>query len=192
MNWAKKMVSGSFSATTALTASNSYGFQKGNNLHFDNCTFNGPVAAANPTAYTHFADSWEFTGATKFDNQVDPTATILAPNTNIEMGSFSDPNSAPSTLIGVVVAGNIDIRGRSVVDGSIIVTGNGATNTTLAYFGASDGSNDPNAMPEGGYGRLYMRYNPARAMPNGISIPISLTPDPTTYSSSNEVTPWPW
>jgi hypothetical protein len=191
MTWSKKMVSGSFSSTTALTSTNSYGFQNGNNLRFDNCTFNGPIAAANPSAYTHFTNSWEFTGATKFDNQIDPTATILAPNTNIEMGSFSDPNSAPSTLVGVVVAGNIDIRGRSVVDGSIIVTGNGASNTTLAYFGASDGSNDPNAMPEGGYGRLYMRYNPSRAMPNGISIPISLTPNPTTYTTSADA-PWPW
>jgi hypothetical protein len=191
MTWSQKMVTGSFSSTTALTASNSYGFQKGNNLRFDGCTFNGPIACANPTAYTHFTNSWEFTGATKFDNQVDPTATVLAPNTNIEMGSFSDPNSAPSTLVGVVVAGNIDIRGRSVVDGSIIVTGNGATNTTLAYFGASDGSNDPNAMPEGGYGRLYMRYNPSRSMPNGISIPISLTPNPTTYATAAAMD-WPW
>jgi hypothetical protein len=191
MTWSKKMVSGTFSSTLTLTASNSYGFQNGNNLRFHGCTFNGPIAAANPTAYTHFTNSWEFTGATKFDNTVDPTATILAPNTNIEMGSFSDPNSAPSTLVGVVVAGNIDIRGRSVVDGSIIVTGNGASNTTLAYFGSSDGSSDPNAMPEGGYGRLYMRYNPTRAMPNGISLPISLTPSTSTYSAANIAT-WAW
>jgi hypothetical protein len=191
MTWSKKMVSGSFSATTALTAANSYGFQNGNNLRFDGCTFNGPIAAANPSAYTHFTNSWVFTGATYFDNQVDPTATILAPNTNIEMGSFSNPNSAPSTLVGVVVAGNIDIRGRSVVDGSIIVTGNGATNTTLAYFGSDDGASDPTAMPEGGYGRLYMRYNPARSMPNGISIPVMLTQNTASYTQKT-VAAWPW
>jgi hypothetical protein len=135
-----------------------------------------------PTAYTHFTNSWEFTGSTHFDNQVDPTATILAPNTNIEMGSFSDPNSAPSTMVGVVVAGNIDIRGRSYVDGSVIVCGNGAGNTTLGYFGPSDSASNPTAQPEGGYGRLYLRYNPSRAMPNGISIPILLTPRTSTYS----------
>ena len=67
-----------------------------------------------------------------FDNKSPTqTATIVAPQTNIEMGSFTDPAKAPSTLIGVVVAGNIDIRGTSVVDGSIIVTGDGAGNTTL-------------------------------------------------------------
>ncbi len=58
-----------------------------------------------------------------FNNQVDQTATIICPNTNIEMGSFTDPTQAPSTLVGVVVSGNIDIRGTSTVDGSIIVTG---------------------------------------------------------------------
>src|SRR5262249_53485826 len=102
-----------------------------------------------------------------------------------------DPNSAPSKLVGVVVAGNIDIRGSSTIDGSIIVTGNGAGNTTLAYFGSSDSSSNPTAMPEGGYGRLYMRYNPTRSMPNGISIPVSLTPSTTTYSSAN-IAAWPW
>lgn len=185
MTWSKKMVSGqgTFASTTALTASNSKGFLNGNNLRFDGCSFNGPVTAAVPTAYTHFANSWEFTGSTLFDNQVDPTATILAPNTNIEMGSFSDPNAAPSTLVGVVVAGNIDIRGRSFVDGSVIVCGAGAGNTTLGYFGPSDSASNPIAQPEGGYGRLYLRYNPARAMPNGISIPILLTPDTTSFNT---------
>jgi hypothetical protein len=84
--------------------------------------------------------------------------------------------------LGVVVAGNIDIRGTSVVDGSIIVTGDGAGNTTLGYFGADDGSTDPSAMPEGGYGRLNIRYNPHRALPDGINIAIDLTGDPDTYA----------
>jgi hypothetical protein len=188
MTYAEKMTSGTFSSTTALTSSNSSGFNNGNNLRFDGCTFNGPMTAAVPTAYTHFADSWEFTGSTLFNNTVDPTATILAPNTNIEMGSFSDPNSAPSTLKGVVVAGNIDIRGRSFVDGSVLVVGNGAGNTTLGYFGASDASSDPTAMPEGGYGRLYMRYNPSLALPNGINIPVVFTNQTGSYTKVNNPT----
>jgi hypothetical protein len=135
MTWSKKMKSGTFSADTALTATNSYGFVEGNNLRFNNCTMKGPVATDNPTAYTHFTNSMEFTGATMFDNQADQTATIVAPQTNIEMGSFTDPSKAPSTLVGVVVAGNIDIRGSSKVDGSIIVTGDGAGSTTMGWFG---------------------------------------------------------
>jgi len=36
------------------------------------------------------------------------------------------------------VAGNIDVRGTANVDGSLLVTGLGATNTTLGYFGSTD------------------------------------------------------
>lgn len=181
MTWSQRMKSGTFANTTTLTSSNSYGYVDGNNVRFNNCTFNGPLVGTDATAYTHFSNSWEFTGSTMFDNQVDETATIICPNTNIEMGSFTDPTQAPSTLKGVVVAGNIDIRGTSNVDGSIIITGDGAGNTTLGYFGPSDGDTDPSAMPEGGYGRLNIRYNPYRTLPDGINIAIDITAQTDTY-----------
>jgi hypothetical protein len=194
MTWSRRMKSGNFATDKPLTADNSYGFGNGNNLRFNNCTIHGPLASDVPTAYTHFANSWEFTGKTSFDNTwKDPnsgqtTATIVAPQTNIEMGSFTKPGKAPSTLEGVVVAGNIDIRGSSTVDGSIIVTGNGAANTTLGWFGASDSDTVTNTpMPEGGYGRLNIRYNPNRPLPDGINMPIDITPflndlNQTTYA----------
>jgi hypothetical protein len=190
MNWSQRKISGdSFNKDKPLLASGTppsgttitHGSQKGNNLRFNNCTFEGPLAGPYATAYTHFSNSWEFTGATRFDNKVDDTATIVAPQANIEMGSFTDPTQAPSTLVGVVVAGNIDIRGTSTVDGSIIITGDGAGNTTLAYFGASDSETDPGAMPEGGYGRLNIRYNPTRALPDGIDVPVDVLPDVSSY-----------
>ena len=182
MSWSQKMISGSFSKDTVLTPTNSHGYVKGNNLRFHNSTFEGPIASNYATAYTHFTNSWEFTGATMFDNKVDQTATLVAPQTNIEMGSFTDPKAAPSTLIGVVVAGNIDIRGTSVVDGSIIVTGDGAGNTTLGYFGPSDGDTNPVALPEtGGYGMLRIHYNPYRTLPDGINLPVFLRPWVNTY-----------
>ncbi len=183
MSWAQRPMSGqpSFNKNTPLTSQSTQGSSKGNNIRFNNCNFNGPIAGAYATAYTHFANSWEFTGATRFDNQVDQTATVVAPQTNIEMGSFTNPGEAPSTLVGVVVAGNIDIRGTSTVDGSIIVTGDGAGNTTLAYFGASDSDTNPSALPEGGFGRLNIRYNPYRALPDGINIAIDILPEPDTY-----------
>jgi Tfp pilus assembly protein PilX len=181
MAWAKRMISGTFSNTTTLTSANSSGFKEGNNIRFNDCTFEGPLIGAYSTAYTHFANSWEFTGATYFNNKVDPSATIVAPNTNMEMGSFTNPAAAPSTLLGIVVAGNIDIRGSTFIDGSLLVTGDGAGNTTLAYFGNNDGETNPTAMPEGGYGKLYVRYNPFRAMPDGINIPIDMVAQPDTY-----------
>jgi hypothetical protein len=190
MSWAQRKISGdNFSKDKVLLGAGTpysgqtitQGSRNGNNLRFNNCTFNGPIAGNYATAYTHFANSWEFTGATLFDNQVDETATIVSPQVNIEMGSFTNPDAAPSTLIGVVVAGNLDIRGTSVVDGSIIITGDGAGNTTLGYFGASDGDTDPSALPEGGFGRLNIRYNPNRALPDGINVAVDITPDVTTY-----------
>ncbi|HQY87693.1 MAG TPA: hypothetical protein PK402_03480, partial [Tepidisphaeraceae bacterium] len=189
-SWAQRKISGdTFSKDKVLISTGtpssgqtiSQGSKNGNNLRFHNCTIKGPIANNYSTAYTHFANSWEFTGSTLFDNAADDTATIVAPQTNIEMGSFTNPDAAPSTLTGVVVAGNIDIRGTSVVDGSIIVTGDGAGNTTLGYFGSSDGDTNPTAMPEGGFGRLNLRYNPNRALPDGISLPIEISPVAGTY-----------
>lgn len=192
MSWAQRRIAGSsFSNNTVLLGNGqttgsgqttTQGSTKGNNLRFNDCTFKGPLAGNYATAYTHFANSWEFTGATRFDNQVDQTATIVSPQVNIEMGSFTDPAQAPSTLIGVVVAGNIDIRGYSNIDGSIIITGDGAGNTTLAYFGASDSTTNAGAMPEGGYGKLNIRYNPYRALPDGINIPIDILPNTASYT----------
>ncbi|HTK75183.1 MAG TPA: hypothetical protein VL371_07985 [Gemmataceae bacterium] len=186
MTWSQRMKSGSFSNTTVLTATNSYGFSQGNNLRFDNCTMNGPIASDVPTAYTHFTNSWEFTGATMFNNTADQTATIVAPQTNIEMGSFLDPAAAPSTLVGVVVAGNIDIRGNTLIDGSVIVTGDGAGNTTLGWFGNNDANTDPNAVPTDGtgWGKLNLRYNPYRALPDGINIAIDILPQPGSYAEA--------
>lgn len=181
MAWSKRMKSGTFSNSTALTSTNSWGFVDGNNVRFNDCTFEGPLVGPYATAYSHFSNSWEFTGATYFNNKIDPSATLVAPQTNIEMGSFTNPAAAPSTLIGVVVAGNIDIRGSTFIDGSIIVTGDGAGNTTLAYFGNNDSATDPTAMPEGGYGKLYVRYNPFRAMPDGVMMPIDMDPMSDTY-----------
>jgi hypothetical protein len=186
-SWAEQMTSGTFSNTTTLTSSNSVAYTQGNNLHFTGCTFNGPITADTPTAYTAFANSWEFDGNTTFNNTTDPTVTIMCPNTNIEMGSYSsNPDSNPSTLVGVVVAGNLDVRGSANFNGSVIVTGAGATNTTLGYFGSTDqgqGVPPPAQLPTGatGYGHLFFQINSNRGMPNGISIPVVATPQYTTY-----------
>ena len=191
------MISVSFTANTSLSKSNSVAFTQGNNLHFTGFTFNGVLSSDVPTSYTHFANSWEFDGISTFNNQVDQTQTIVAPNTNIEMGSYTNPGGNPSTLVGVVVAGNIDIRGTANVDGSLIVCGNGATNTTLGYFGTTDsGQAVPTvsqlpASANGSYGHLFFRYNPNRGMPDGISIPITLMAMPSSYAASS-ATLWPW
>jgi hypothetical protein len=67
------------------------------------------------------------------------------------------------------------------VDGSIIVTGDGAGNTTLGYFGPNDGDTDPDAGGALGVGRLNLRYNPNRVLPDGINIAVEMVPQLKTY-----------
>jgi Tfp pilus assembly protein PilX len=183
MTWSKRMKAGmgTFSNTTVLTTSNSLGYTDGNNIRFNNCNFKGPLAGGYATAYTHFSNSWEFTGSTNFDNVWDQSATILSPQVNIEMGAFEKVGSSQSRLVGVVVVGNIDIRGCATIDGSIIVTGDGAGSTTLGYFGPNDGDTDPDAGGALGVGRLNLRYNPNRVLPDGINIAVDLAPQIKTY-----------
>ena len=106
----------------------------------------------------------------------------MAPQTNIEMGSYNTPSTAPSTLVGMVVAGNIDFRGATTIDGSIVVTGDGAGNTTLGFFGNNDGETDPGEIGGGQkYGRLMLRYNRNRIVPDGLVMPIDITPRTSSY-----------
>ena len=86
----------------------------------------------------------------------------------------------------MVVAGNIDIRGNTLIDGSVIVTGDGAGNTTLGWFGNNDANTDPNAVPTDGtgWGKLNLRYNPYRALPDGINIAIDILPQPGSYAEA--------
>jgi len=191
-------------------------YAKGNNLRFEGCTFTGPVTqgdalatgsnrGAAPAAYTDYTNSWEFTGATTFDltrgskdgsadsealATIKQQATIMAPQTNIEMGSFTAPGQATCSFQGVVVAGCFDVRGTADIDGTIIVPATAAGNVTLGYFGPDDnatnqGAPDP-SMVSGSYGRVHVRFNPYRTLPDGINMAVSMLPDPTTW---REVTP---
>jgi len=54
---------------------------------------------------------------------------------------------------------------------------------TLGYFGSGDDDNDPDAMPEGGFGAILIRSNPLRTLPDGINIPISILPAIETYQN---------
>ena len=186
-------------------------YANGNNLRFEGCTFTGPVVQGDalatgnrrgdgPNAYTDYTNSWEFTGATTFDldrasldgstdsaelAKIKEQATIMAPQTNIEMGSFTAPGAATCSFKGVVVAGCFDVRGTADIDGTIIVPATGAGNVTLGYFGANDnatnqGQPDPN-MVHGSYGRVHIRFNPFRTLPNGINLCVSVLPDPSTW-----------
>jgi len=182
MTWSKRMKTGyTFDANKPLTADTSLGYVEGNNTRFMDCTFNGVLVAATTTAYTHFSNEFQINGKAYFNNTFDPKCTILAANTNIDLGSYTRPANQDSVLKGVVVAGNIDIRAKAFVDGSIIVPGDGSGNTTLGWFGMTDSAESDGATPAGGYGRLYIRYNPSRAQPNGIRLQPIMSNVLTSY-----------
>ena len=190
-NKAKPLVGASF--TPAADEVKTNGSTLGNNLRFESCTFEGPLIGTAPKAYTHHANSWEFNGnapGTVFDNKwQDPStgetsATIISPQVNIEMGSFSSQN-VTSELKGVVVGGNVDIRGKCIVDGCLISLRTGSGTMTLGYFGPGDDDNDPAAMPEGGFGSILLRANPLRTLPDGIRIPVLILPAVETYRNLN-------
>jgi hypothetical protein len=88
----------------------------------------------------------------------------------------------------------MDIRGQARIDGSIITTfeptpnqgplaegGNPASfNTTIGYFESSAGDSE-GELPTGGYGKILIKYDPNRPMPDGILGPIEVAPDLDTY-----------
>lgn len=182
MAWSKRMKTGyTFDANNPLTVTTSQGYVDGNNIRFMDCTFEGVLVAATTTAYTHFSNEFQINGKAIFNNTFDPKCTILAANTNIDLGSYTRPANQDSVLKGVVVAGNIDIRAKATVDGSIIVPGDGSGNTTLGWFGMTDNNESDGATPAGGYGRLYIRYNPTRALPDGIRLQPIMSNVLTSY-----------
>lgn len=213
-----------FDGVTFVDGSASMGtdYSKGNNIRFLNCTFTGPIAqgdtqaggskAPAPAAYTDYTNSWEFSGATTIDftkaslvsdstdtnktalADLKQRATIMAPQTNIEMGSFVAPGNATCSFQGVVVAGCFDVRGVADIDGTIIVVGGDSTNPqgaagggncTLGYFGPNDSATSPYAVDTAvngaAYGRVHIRFNPFRTLPDGVNLRVSLSPDTTTW-----------
>ncbi|MCE9591553.1 MAG: hypothetical protein K8S99_13640 [Planctomycetes bacterium] len=179
-----------------------------NNIRFDDCKFEGGVVTDVPSNFTQVRNKLAFTGTTVFDpNAASLTdtqkalfqrSTLLAPQYSVELGTFTSPNDSTETvkLTGTIVAGIIDMRGQVTVDGSLLTTfapaagslpmlGNESPdyNTTLGYFGSSEGDKEEEMPASGqGLGKIQIRYNGTRPLPDGILGPIQLTPNLGTYS----------
>ncbi len=171
-----------------------------NNLRFHNCEFVGSIVAPTPSTFTHVRNKVQFTGSTRFrtmkadsseataanftSSDVDELkkSAMIMPNYSVDIGTFNSPTDTyagssppPSqsvTLSGTVIAGMLDARGNTTIDGALMLTfdptpgqgplnyfgqtvGNPALfNASLGYFGAADGdgeSLDPASLPlEGG------------------------------------------
>lgn len=158
-----------------------------NNIRFHDCIVVGSIVTDAPGNYTQVRNKLQFTGATKFfdkhptqpdNSSLNPESSdraeiakssLMAPNYSIDIGSFNSPTSQDVRLKGAVIAGVLDARGNTSIDGALLLTfnpvlgqgplrdaagnpiGNPAGfNTTLGYFGPADGdaeSLDPTTLP---------------------------------------------
>lgn len=158
-----------------------------NNLRFHDSLFVGSIVSDTPSAYTQVRNKLQFTGATQFttvhpdepenaylnpdDNDMDDieTSSMMLPNYSVDLGTFNSPPEQDIVLQGAVIAGVLDARGNTTIDGALLLTfdpevgdgplqdvhgnpvGNPAGfNASLGYFGSGDGdfeSIDPTLLP---------------------------------------------
>ncbi len=158
-----------------------------NNIRFHDCLFVGSIVSDTPTNYTQVRNKLQFTGATQFTTEhptepengylnPDPmdmddilTSSMMLPNYSVDLGSFNSPPEQDIVLQGAIIAGVLDARGNTTIDGALLLTfdpnygegplidvfgnpiGNPAGfNASLGYFGSADGdfeSIDPADLP---------------------------------------------
>jgi len=165
--------------------SNSWPDDKGNNIIFTDCTFQGPVITGVPKDFFWTKDSLDFDGQTKFYNDYMRETTILAPNFNVNSGALSTDDSS-SKLTGLIVGGLVDVRGESDVDGTILSMfypdsdlgeGRSDVRTNIGFFDDEEAS-----VPEDAQGRVHIKPNPDRMMPMGVMTKIVVRPVYDSYS----------
>ncbi len=158
-----------------------------NNLRFHDCLFVGSIVSDTPVEYTQVRNKLQFTGATRFttvhpDEPGNPylnpdatdmedilTSSMMLPNYSVDLGSFNSPPEQDIVLQGAIIAGVLDARGNTTIDGALLLTfdpthGDGPLqdifgnpignpsgfNASLGYFGNGDGdyeSIDPADLP---------------------------------------------
>ncbi|MEM7628517.1 MAG: hypothetical protein AAF356_03745 [Planctomycetota bacterium] len=158
-----------------------------NNLRFHDCLFVGSIVSDTPVNYTQVRNKIQFTGATRFTLEhpeepangflnPDPAdledlakSSMMLPNLSVDVGTFNSPPTQNVTLQGAIIAGVLDARGNTTIDGALLLTfsptpgtpplvdafgntvGNPAFfNASLGYFGEDAGdfeSIDPSTLP---------------------------------------------
>jgi len=128
-------------------------------------------------------------------------SSLMAPNFSVDVGSF-DNSGQEVELYGTIVAGVLDVRGTADITGTLLMTfkpepGQGplffggdvaAFNTTIGYFGPSDGDGEGQDLGLGaGFGEITIKYDPNIPMPDGILIPVKTKFVPGTYSEGGSL-----
>lgn len=158
-----------------------------NNIRFHDCLFVGSIVSDTPSTYMQARNKLQFTGKTRFtqthpDYPDDPgmnpesadkaeiaKSSMMLPGYSVDIGTFNSPAEQNVALKGAVIAGVMDVRGNTSIDGALLLTfaptagslplvdalgnpvGNPAGfNTSLGYFGPEDGDDeslDPEKLP---------------------------------------------
>ncbi len=158
-----------------------------NNVRFHDCLFVGSIVSDTPSAYMQARNKLQFTGKTRFtqrhpdypdDPDMNPESddapqiaksSMMLPNYSVDIGTFNSPAEQNVNLSGAIIAGVMDVRGNTSIDGALLLTfaptagqiplvdalgnpvGNPAGfNTSLGYFGPADGDDeslDPDTLP---------------------------------------------
>ncbi len=158
-----------------------------NNIRFHDTLFVGSVVSDTPVNYTQLRNKIQFTGATKFSTvhpdepnnaYLNPdtgdlddiqTSSMMLPNYSVDLGSFNSPPEQDIQLNGAIIAGVLDARGNTEINGALLLTfdpeygvapllditgapiGNPAGfNASLGYFGDGDGDFEsiaPSTLP---------------------------------------------
>lgn len=143
-----------------------------NNIHFEDCTFEGPIVTGVAKKFAWERNAITFTGNTVFHaSMIQETlkgTTILAPNFNINIGDFNQGNlDGDSKIVGILVGGIVDIRDNATVEGTILSMANldFLSSSSCYLYGSNIGNWEGGGETSGGGGGI-------------ATSTISITPDP--------------
>jgi hypothetical protein len=158
-----------------------------NNVRFDNCTFNGTIITNVPTPFSWQRNTLYFTGAATFNNQSTvQEATVLAPHFNVNLGNTNPNHNDNNILTGAIIGGIVDVRGNAQIYGTIISMADTTCYKSgyVSNIGAtlSDGGSETTDV--GDVGVIAITPDKDTMLPSGITSPIVIKPNQSTYSET--------
>ncbi len=163
----------------------------GNNIVFEDCTFEGPIVTNVPQSFQWKYNSLYFKGNTEFrPNQISQHldgSTILAPNFNVNIGDFNkEGESSDSKITGILVGGIVDIRDNAVIEGTILSMANlDNISSGIQYYGTNLGYWEGDFEESGGSvpmsANITITPNPDSVLPLGIRKKYTISPNIGTY-----------
>ncbi len=157
-----------------------------NNVRFDDCQFNGPIITSTPSNLDWRRNCLYFTGSATFQNIAMEEATILAPHFNVDLGNTNPVEGESNELTGAVIGGIVDVRGNAQINGTIIsmCDTTGWSSGFVTNIGATldDGGSETTSL--GDVGVISITPDEDRMLPSGITTPIVIKPDISSYSES--------